>query len=29
VGFEPERSRRVWAMIAFVDVNQRMNRAKL
>ena len=29
VGFEPERARRVLAMIAFVDVNQTMNRAKI
>jgi sterol desaturase/sphingolipid hydroxylase (fatty acid hydroxylase superfamily) len=29
VGFEPGRAKRVLAMIAFVDVNQTMNRAKI
>ena len=29
VGFAPERARRVRAMIAFVHVNQTMNRAKI
>jgi sterol desaturase/sphingolipid hydroxylase (fatty acid hydroxylase superfamily) len=29
VGFEPERGRRVLAMIGFVDVNAKLNRAKI
>jgi sterol desaturase/sphingolipid hydroxylase (fatty acid hydroxylase superfamily) len=29
VGFAPERARRVWAMIGFVDVNRTLNRAKI